>query len=76
MPRPSEVVSLILSIALASTGLLALSRDGMVFVGVIAVIAFLLTSTRRVGRRCPRCRENNRREAIFCAQCGGRLPNR
>lgn len=50
--------------------------DGLLCVGVVAVIVFLATSTRRSTRRCPRCKEINREAAGFCAQCGNRLPNR
>lgn len=51
-------------------------RNGMIFVILVAVIAFLATSSRRSARRCPRCREMNRAAAVFCAQCGHRLPKR
>lgn len=50
--------------------------DGLVCIGVVVIIVFLATSTRRSARRCPRCQEINREAAIFCAQCGMRLPNR
>ncbi|UCE60723.1 MAG: zinc ribbon domain-containing protein [Phycisphaerales bacterium] len=48
-------------------------RDGLVCIGLVAVIVFLATSTRRSAKRCPRCQEVNREQAIFCAQCGTRL---
>jgi hypothetical protein len=48
--------------------------DGLVCVGVVAIIVFLATSTRRSARQCPRCREINRQPAVYCAQCGTRLP--
>jgi hypothetical protein len=51
-------------------------RDGLVCIAVVMVIVFLATSTRRSARRCPRCHEINREPAIFCAQCGARLPGR
>lgn len=47
--------------------------DGLICVGVVAVIVFLATSTRRSAKRCHRCREINRQAAVFCAQCGTRL---
>ena len=50
--------------------------DGLICVGVVALIVFLATSTRRSAKRCPRCREINREAAVFCAQCGERLPGR
>ncbi len=50
--------------------------DGLLCVGIMAVIVFLATSTRRSTRRCPRCKEINREVASFCAQCGTPLPNR
>lgn len=50
--------------------------DGLVCIAVVAVIVFLATSTRRTARRCPRCQEVNRDVAMYCAQCGRRLPDR
>ena len=43
---------------------------------VVAVMVYLVTSFRRPSRRCPRCKEINRDQARFCAQCGTQLPNR
>jgi len=43
-------------------------------VAIVAVIVFLATSSRRPSRRCTRCREINREQAVYCAQCGTRLP--
>lgn len=43
------------------------------FICLIAVIAFLATASRRTGRVCTRCREHNRPQAVYCAQCGQRL---
>jgi hypothetical protein len=40
---------------------------------VVAIIAFLATASRRGGKVCSRCREHNRIQALFCAQCGQRL---
>ncbi len=53
---------------------LALARDQLICIVVVAVIVFLATSTRRSARRCPRCHEVNRSHAIYCAQCGEKLP--
>ena len=50
--------------------------DGMVCVGIVAVMVFLATSTRRTAGRCHRCQEVNREAAVYCAQCGTRLRNR
>ncbi|MHC4698868.1 MAG: zinc-ribbon domain-containing protein [Planctomycetota bacterium] len=52
---------------------LRFDRDGLVCIGLVALIVFLATSTRRSARRCPRCREVNREQARFCAQCGAPL---
>jgi hypothetical protein len=67
-----------LSTQLALIGLLvlAVSRKTFIFVGVIGVIAFLMTATRRARRACKNCGEVNREEAVYCAQCGARLPGR
>lgn len=46
----------------------------LVVLGVVAVAVFLATCTRRPQRRCRRCQEINRPHAIYCAQCGVRLP--
>ncbi|MBI4716890.1 MAG: hypothetical protein HY763_03730 [Planctomycetes bacterium] len=48
----------------------------LLFITVVAVIVFLATSTRGAPRRCRRCRELNRPQAVFCAQCGVRLRSR
>ena len=53
-----------------------LGGDGFCCVGFIVVAAVLAASTQRAARRCPGCREINREAAIFCAQCGARLPGR
>ena len=50
--------------------------DGLLCIGVVVLIAVLATTTHRAARRCPRCREINREAAVFCAQCGTRLPGR
>ena len=51
--------------------------DGVQFyvIGLAAVVAFLASAGRRSSRRCPKCREVNRQEAFYCAQCGTRLPD-
>jgi len=64
------VIALTLGVALP------FELDGLVCVGVVAIIVFLATTTHRSARRCPRCWEINREAAIFCAQCGTRLPER
>lgn len=54
---------------------LAFGDAGSLFVlGLVAIITFLLVSGRAPSRRCPRCRENNRDHAVYCAQCGAKLP--
>ncbi len=50
-----------------------MDRSGLICIGLVAVIVFLATSTRRSAKRCPRCREVNREQAVYCAQCGTRL---
>ncbi len=46
-----------------------------VMIGV-AVFVTWAVGARRSPRRCPRCHEHNREAAIYCAQCGGKLPQR
>ncbi len=46
----------------------------LVCIGVVVAIVMAATSAGRTSRRCPRCREINREPAVFCAQCGARLP--
>jgi len=41
---------------------------------VAAVVAITVSAIRRPPRRCTRCREINREQAIYCAQCGTKLP--
>lgn len=50
--------------------------DGSLFV-VALVSAFLMlaTSGRQTPGRCARCGQRNRQEAIYCAQCGRKLPD-
>lgn len=58
-------------------GLLAVAYpfdDGHLFVAaVVSAAMILLTSGRKTSRRCHHCRQTNREEAIYCAQCGRRL---
>ncbi len=48
----------------------------LVCVGVVVALVLIATSGRRGWRHCARCRELNRPPAIYCAQCGTRLPGR
>ena len=48
----------------------------LVCVGAVVVAVLIATAGRRGVRHCPKCRELNRPPAIFCAQCGMRLPGR
>lgn len=50
--------------------------DGFFVVGAVFLIFILSGCCRRPTRQCPRCREVNREAAIFCSQCGARLPER
>lgn len=50
--------------------------DGLICIGVFALIFFLASCARRVSNRCPRCQEVNRPAAVYCAQCGQRLPGK
>lgn len=50
--------------------------EALLLMGGVIVIVLMVTSSRRPCRRCPKCREVNREVAIFCAQCGQRLPGR
>ena len=49
---------------------------GLLCIGGIVALVLLATSSGKVARRCSRCSEVNREAAVFCAQCGTRLPNR
>jgi hypothetical protein len=44
--------------------------------GAVALVFVIGAFQRRPSQQCPRCREVNREPAIFCAQCGERLPGR
>jgi hypothetical protein len=49
-------------------------EDGSLFVvAVVSAALVLATSGRRSSRRCSRCSQLNREEAIYCAQCGKKL---
>ncbi len=51
--------------------------DRHLFGIMIAVaVVVLVASFRRPSRRCPRCQQINREQAVYCAQCGERLPGR
>lgn len=50
--------------------------ERLLIVVLIGVIVLLGTSFRRPPNRCARCRELNREQARFCAQCGTRLASR
>jgi hypothetical protein len=59
-----------------ASAIFGLENENLLAVGIVAVIVFLATSSRRPSRRCARCREINREQAVYCAQCGTRLPGR
>ena len=44
-----------------------------VLIGVAVFITWAVGS-KRTPRPCPRCHEHNREAAIYCAQCGAKLP--
>jgi len=50
--------------------------EALLWIGGVIVIVLMVTTSRRTCRRCSRCREMNREAAVFCAQCGQRLPGR
>lgn len=52
--------------------------DDSPFWVIVAVAVFVAwaAGSRRSARACPRCREQNREAAIYCAQCGSKLPQR
>jgi len=53
-----------------------LDHENLLAVVIVAVVIFYATASRRPSRRCNRCREINREQAVYCAQCGTRLPKR
>lgn len=62
----------------ATIDVLASSIDGeeLFFLTVLVVAVFVAGSFRKSPHRCPRCRELNREQAQFCAQCGTKLSKR
>lgn len=50
--------------------LFGLRQEHILLLIAIGVIAFLLSSPRRGGRRCRRCQEINPSHARYCSQCG------
>lgn len=53
-----------------------MDRENIFVVVVVLVGIFVANAFRRRPNRCPRCRELNREQALYCAQCGTRLPQR
>lgn len=53
--------------------LFGLRQEHWVLLIIVGVVAFVLSSPRRVGKRCRRCQEVNPAHARFCAQCGESL---
>ena len=53
-----------------------LENENLLAVAIVAVVVFFATASRQPSRRCTRCREINREQAVYCAQCGMRLPGR
>ena len=53
-----------------------LDIENFLAVAIVAAVVVLATASRRPSRRCTRCREINREQAVYCAQCGTRLPKR
>ena len=51
-------------------------NQNLLAVAIVAVVVFFATASRRPSRRCTRCREINREQAVYCAQCGTRLHKR
>jgi hypothetical protein len=50
-----------------------MNHEAILFIVVVAIIVFLLTSSRRSAPHCRRCKQVNRDHAVYCAQCGERL---
>ncbi|MEK6799209.1 MAG: zinc ribbon domain-containing protein [Planctomycetota bacterium] len=55
---------------------LALDDRPIAVILVIVVLILAIGMLRRPSMRCPRCQQVNREQAVFCAQCGQRLPGR
>jgi len=53
-----------------------MNHEAILFIVVVAIIVFLLTSNRRSTPHCPHCKQVNRDHAVYCAQCGERLRKR
>jgi len=53
-----------------------MNREDLFVVVALLAGVFIVSAFRRKPNRCPRCRELNREQALFCAQCGTRLPER
>lgn len=52
-------------------------EDSRLWVIAIVVVAVSWAiGARRGPRSCPRCHEHNREAAIYCAQCGVKLPQK
>lgn len=54
----------------------AIDDKHIVVIFAVALIAYLATCGRRPQAQCPRCKEVNRPQAVFCSQCGTRLPGK
>jgi hypothetical protein len=50
--------------------------DRLFVIAAVVAVVVIASLQRRPSRQCPRCREVNREAAVFCAQCGERLPGR
>ena len=53
-----------------------LEYENLLAVAIVAVVVYFATFSRRTSHRCTRCREINREQAVYCAQCGTRLSKR
>ena len=47
--------------------------SSLFIVAIVSAVLVLATSGRRSSRRCSRCSQLNREEAIYCSQCGKKL---
>lgn len=56
--------------------LLADRGNSFVVIGLVAALVFAFARGKEPQSRCQNCRELNRRGAVYCAQCGTRLPGR
>ena len=55
-------------------GLLAQRGGSFLCVGIVVFVVLMAVFRGRSGRVCPHCHEVNRPPAVFCAQCGKKLP--